>query len=113
MTDADVLAAADHEIPARPPIRIVPGDLVEVGERDTRWPRFVFVTTSTGSGWVPERHLSQDRPTATVISSYDTQELPVRAGERLTVLDDDVESGWSWCRNSTGNVGWVPHDVLR
>lgn len=113
MSDTDVVAVSDHEIPERAPIRIVPGDRVDVGERDTTWRSFVFVTTSSGSGWVPERHLSQDRPNATVLSSYDTRELPVRAGERLVLLADDAASGWSWCRNPAGHTGWVPHEVLR
>ncbi|WP_116951571.1 SH3 domain-containing protein [Jiangella endophytica] len=114
MAPADqVVAAADHEIPARPAIQVVPGDVVEVGERDTTWPAFVFVTTASGSGWVPERLLSDDRPRATVVHGYDTQELPVAAGEELTVTQDDPGSAWSWCVNSAGRAGWVPHSVLR
>lgn len=113
MSGTDIVAVSDHEIPERAPIRISPGDRVEVGERDTTWPSFVFITTAAGSGWVPERHLTGDRPTATVLSSYDTQELPVSAGERLTLIEDDAASGWSWCRNAAGRAGWVPHDIYR
>ncbi|SEF17009.1 SH3 domain-containing protein [Jiangella alba] len=113
MSADEVVAAADHEIPDRRPIQVGPGDVVEVGERDTTWPAFVFVTTPSGSGWVPERQLSDDRPRATVLRHYDTQELPVSAGEALTVTADDPESGWSWCVNAAGRAGWVPHSALR
>lgn len=113
MSGTHLVAASDHGIPERAPIRIEHGDRVEVGERDTTWPSFVFVTTGSGSGWVPERHLNDDRPTATVLSSYNTRELPTSAGQRLTLLEDDAASGWSWCMNAAGSTGWVPHNVLR
>lgn len=107
-----VRATADHEIPSRAPLRIAPGDRVRVGERDTEWTAFVLVTADAGEGWVPSRHLSDERPEATVIAAYDTQELPVTAGDELEVLRDDAESGWSWCRALDGHEGWVPHRAL-
>lgn len=70
-------AVADHQIPDRQPIKIRPGDRVRVGDHDTHWPAFVFVTTDDGEGRVPEWHLDAARPVATVIEQYDTQELPV------------------------------------
>lgn len=104
---------SDHKIPAREPITITPGDRVQVGDADTTWPSFVFITTASGSGWVPERYLDGGRPQATVLSAYDTRELPVTAGELLSVIEDDPASGWSWCENKEGRTGWVPHSVLR
>ncbi|WP_234986673.1 SH3 domain-containing protein [Demequina sp. NBRC 110055] len=107
-----VRVLTDHEIPERAPFRIAPGDRVTVGEQDTEWPAFVMVMGLTGEGWVPSRHLSDERPIATVISAYDTQELPASAGDVLALLADDPESGWSWCRNAAGRGGWVPHRAL-
>lgn len=112
MSPLRVVAVTDHEIPTRPALRIAPGDVAEVGGRDTTWPAFVFITTAAGTGWVPERHLGDERPTTQVVTAYDTQELPVSAQEELTVHDDDPESGWSWCTNADGRAGWVPHNVL-
>jgi hypothetical protein len=43
-------ATAPHEIPDRPPIQVVPGQQVQVGQRDTEWPAFVFITTGKDSG---------------------------------------------------------------
>lgn len=79
-----------------------------VGDRDTEWPEFVFVTTSQGSGWVPARHLSSDQGAAAAEVAYDTAELAVAAGEEVTVVDRDDVSGWWWCRDSDGAEGWVP-----
>jgi SH3-like domain-containing protein len=103
-----VTAMVDHEIPERPALRLEPGDPVEVGERDTRWPAFVFVRAGQGEGWVPSRHLSAAAGRAVVIVAYDTTELPTRAGETLEVLAEDEPSGWLWCRSASGREGWVP-----
>lgn len=48
-----VRAAKAHAIPGRPPIQVTAGQRVQVGERDSTWPAFAFVTTGDGSGWVP------------------------------------------------------------
>lgn len=102
-----VSVVADHEVPVRPAIRIAPGDTVEVGERDSQWPAFVFITIAKGSGaegsgWVPERYLSVDRPLARVVHAYDTKELAASAGTVLELIEDDPESGWSWCTLADG-----------
>lgn len=103
-----VVARAAHEIPDRPPLRLRVGDDVVVGERDTEWPEFVFVTTAVGAGWVPARHLSSSSGAAVVRTAYDTTELPTRVGEELDVLTEDRQSGWLWCSNAAGRQGWVP-----
>ncbi len=103
-----VVARSSHEIPDRAPIRLEVGDSVEIGTRNAEWPVFVFVTTTDGSGWVPERHLERQGTTGTVIEPYDTTELPVDAGEELEIVRPDSLSGWLWCRAKSGREGWVP-----
>jgi len=103
---------ADHAIPARAPLVVRPGEVVQVGDRDTEWPAFVFVTTAHGTGWVPARHIDVDGPSGVVRVGYDTTELPAEAGEVVEVVEDDPESGWAWCRNADGRAGWIPHRVL-
>ena len=103
-----VVARVAHEIPQRAPLQLAIGEPVQVGERDTEWPEFVFVTAAGGSGWVPARHLSQQSGTAVVLEAYDTTELPTAAGDPLDVLAEDPRSGWLWCRSSSGRQGWVP-----
>jgi hypothetical protein len=108
----EVRAVEGHEIPERPPLRLSPGDRVTAGRRDTRWPAFVFVTAEAGQGWVPARHLDADSGPATVVEPYDTTELPTAAGQILTVIARDDESGWLWVRASGGREGWVPGDTV-
>lgn len=101
-------AKVAHTIPERPPIRVVPGQRVHAGKRDTEWPEFVFVTTGDGAGWVPERHLDTSSDPAVVLTEYDTTELSTTAGEELTLLQRDDASRWAWVRNAAGREGWVP-----
>jgi hypothetical protein len=108
-----VTALEAHTIPARPPIQLVAGDIVEVGRSDDDWPAFVFVTAAHGSGWVPARYLSAKVGRATVQAPYDTTELPTSEGETLEVIERDDESGWLWCRSSEGREGWVPSQTVR
>lgn len=81
---------------------------MQVGDRDTEWPEFVFVTAPHGMGWVPARHLSQPTGNAVVQTAYDTTELPTRVGEVLEVVTEGIVSGWLWCHSGNGREGWVP-----
>jgi SH3 domain-containing protein len=101
-------ATAPHQIPGRPPIQVVPGQHVRVGRRDTEWPAFVFITTGTGSGWVPERYLDTSSDPAAALTGYDTTELATTAGEELILIVRDDPSGWVRVRNAAGSQGWVP-----
>jgi hypothetical protein len=103
-----VRASTAHEIPERPPLQLNVGDEVQVGDRDSEWPEFVFVTAAHGSGWVPARHLSQPSGRAVVRTAYDTTELATQVGEVLDVVVEDLVSGWLWCRSSIAREGWVP-----
>ena len=96
------------------PIRIRPGERVTLtGEAGADFPAFVQIATADGgSGWVPSRYLSTDRPQATVLTGYDTTVLHVAAGDLLTLLADDHESGWAWCADDEGREGWVPYAIL-
>jgi hypothetical protein len=107
-----VVARSSHQIPDRPPLRVEAGDRVKVGERDGEWPAFVFVTAPKGSGWIPERHLDRQGASAVVIQRYDTTELPTEENEELEVLQEDLASGWLWCRAESGREGWVPGRIL-
>jgi phosphoketolase len=88
------------------------GDRVKVGEHDSEWPAFVFVTAQNGSGWIPERHLDRQGSSAVVTEEYDTAELATEEGEQLEVLHEDLTSGWLWCRARNGREGWVPERTL-
>ena len=107
-----VRAVRRHAVPTRRPLVLAPGDEVEVGERSTEWPEFVFVIAKNGEGWMPRRYLTTDRPRAVATTGYDTTELAVSAGSALSVTERDDESGWWWCEADSGDEGWVPIEVF-
>jgi uncharacterized protein YgiM (DUF1202 family) len=47
-----------------------------------------------------------------VIKGYDTETLNPSEGEILTILEEDRESGWVWCRDEKGRKGWFAIDNL-
>jgi len=102
---------AMHIPPDQPPIRLEAGDVVRVGDADRVWPDFVFVLATNGVGWVPRNKLSEARPLATVLETYDTRELAVHAGARVELVHRD-DSGWAWCRSTQGSEGWLPLSCL-
>ena len=108
-----MVAKVAHQIPDRPPLQLVGGERVDVGDRDSEWPEFVFVAASRGTGWVPARHLSATSGTAVVQTAYDTTELPTHAGDAVEVVAEDLTSGWLWCRARDGREGWVPIKTLQ
>jgi SH3-like domain-containing protein len=107
-----VVAKSSHEIPDGLPLRLIAGERVDAGQRNSEWREFVFVTAEGGTGWVPVRHLSGSKGTVTVRTAYDTTELATSAGEHLEVITEDIRSGWLWCRSREGREGWVPLTTL-
>ncbi len=99
----------------QPPLVMRPGEALEVIEAETseRWPAFVLVVNRAGGrGWVPERYLRRQGKTAVAIRAYDTTTLNPSQGDVLTVLEEDRESGWLWCRDSSGREGWFATDSV-
>lgn len=106
-----------HRPSGRAPIVVEPGDHVRLGERDTTWPAFRLVTKRDGGeGWVPERNFEPapgaEPGEAVAVARYDTREIAPPPGEQVTLLDLDEPSGWAWCRDARGAVGWLPLSVL-
>jgi len=97
-----MVAKVAHQIPDRPPLQLVDGERVDVGDRDSEWPEFVFVTASHGTGWVPARHLSATSGTAVVQIAYDTTELPTQAG------DGSRPAEWCNCPRVSLRGGGLP-----
>ncbi len=97
-----------------PALRVARGDRVLVVRRDNgKWIGWVCCTDKGGlSGWLPEQVLDAvvigKETTAT--QDFDTIELTVSIGEILFV--SNRLNGWTWCRNTQGQEGWVPDSCL-
>jgi Variant SH3 domain len=98
----------------QPPLIVRKGDVLTVeDDLSEEWPAFVPVTNKAGErGWVPERYLRRRGRRAITTQDYDTTTLNPATGDVLTVLEEDTESGWVWCRSGEGKVGWFAIDHL-
>lgn len=79
---------------------------------DKREKGWIWCTNKEGVGaWIPEKYLSQENQTCTLLSDYNSTELTVEVGERLTFIKE--ECGWVLCINRQGQSGWVPSHNVR
>jgi hypothetical protein len=102
-----------HVATYRDPITIRTGEEIQVGPEDTDYPGWVWCTDSRGrSGWVPKSILefSYDGTEARSFEPYDAVELSVSVGEQVNQIQE--ESGWVWCENGEGKLGWVPKECF-
>ncbi|WP_168193072.1 SH3 domain-containing protein [Rhodophyticola sp. CCM32] len=77
------------------------------GRVDDDYPGWQWVVSQQGlGGWIPVDLLDGDR----ITGDFDTTELTVMTGERVTILT--TRAGWHWCRAENGQEGWVPADCL-
>jgi len=89
------------------PLMMQPGDVLQLGRKDTDWPDWIWCTNMEGkSGWVPERYLDIQDKHGTAKRDYTAAELDAQTGEQLDVFAE--EGGWYWCRNRAGVFGWIP-----
>jgi uncharacterized protein YgiM (DUF1202 family) len=98
----------------QPPFIMRRGETLTVeDDPSNEWPAFVLVTSKKGEkGWVPKRYLRRHGKKAIAIGQYNTTTLDPSEGEALTVIEEDTESGWVWCRDKAGNLGWFAIDHL-
>ena len=100
--------AADNTWAEDPGVVVVPGETVVVTPDDDPCTRFAQVVTQAGKvAYIPSTCLNSERPMAKVTRRYDTQSLRTEVGDQVTIINDDVESGWAWCRSESGEEGWV------
>jgi hypothetical protein len=105
-------ANTNYTVVDRSPLHIQAGDTVTVGPRDKSWPGWIWVSTQDGRGsYVPEDILEMDGTRASIRTAFSARDLSVKSGEAVTALREI--SGWLWCRNASGEEGWLPEFVLR
>ena len=107
------IATADYEVIDRAPLTLTEGDVVRLGQADTDWPGWIWVTAISGRGsYVPEDHLSpQNDGSARVIQSFQARDLTVKKGDAIDSLRE--VKGWHWCSSPQGQEGWLPAYLLR
>jgi hypothetical protein len=105
------LVIQGHSPPDYPAVSWKRGQKLKVGRRDTEWTEFLWCQDDFGqSGWAPEPFLEMDGMTAVLKRDYETTELTVSPGDFVDVVESVAE--WHWCRNSAGDLGWIPARCL-
>ncbi len=93
------------------PVKLRDGEELRLSRKETVWDGWGWCTTKEGkSGWIPESFVDMTGNNGKANRDYDATELTVRVGDELEILEE--ESGWAWCRNSSGLFGWVPLDNI-
>ena len=90
------------------PVCFSPGDAVEVGRRDDKYPGWIWVKDCSGKeGWAPESKIEIHSPEkGTALSEYNARELDTQVGQQVSCLQD--HEGWTWVENEDGQTGWIP-----
>ena len=104
----------DYHVDYPDPIVVGAGETFAVSQQISTWEdnpawTWLWCTDQRGkSGWVPKNRIQMeaDGKTGSTHAAYSAVELPVRAGQELTI--EQEESGWFWCRDQQGRYGWVP-----
>jgi hypothetical protein len=108
-----VTVSQAHKTSYQAPLELSAGAQVLCMERVSEWPGWIWCRSEEASGsqgalegWIPEAFLARRGTTGTLTRDYSAYELTAQTGEVLEVLEE--ESGWYWCRNQDGKLGWIP-----
>ena len=106
-------ANADYEDKNSNPLYLTAGQEVTSGPADKTWPGWIWATNANGNnGYVPAEilePLGEDRWAA--MKDFDPTVLKVLQGEEIESLRQ--VHGWHWCKNSSGDEGWVADYILK
>ncbi len=109
-----VIVTADHEMSYPDPIAFEAGEAIVLTDRNELWDGHLFHWARAADGregWVPDGITRAVGERQIAREDYSARELTCRAGENLTGLK--TTHGWAWCRNESGETGWVPLRNLR
>lgn len=89
------------------PLKIRKGDQVQLIEKESEWPGWIWCINKNGKeGWVPRSYLKLQDDHAILLQDYDATELSAKVGERFVIKEE--ESGWFWVSDKEGRKGWIP-----
>ncbi len=103
-----ITAVANHVSLYPDPIRFSQGDPLQIGNRVSEYPGWIWVTTASGKkGWAPESYIRKSSDSAGFAShDYTAKELNTLEGDRL--VKHGELNDWLWVENEYGESGWVP-----
>ncbi|MEE8578270.1 MAG: SH3 domain-containing protein [candidate division Zixibacteria bacterium] len=94
------------------PLILTEGTKVRIGHRESDSPGWIWCAIDDGKeGFIPENFIISDGAIGRLKRSYDATELTVAVDQRLVIIEE--ESGWLYCRNENGKLGWIPAKVAK
>ena len=97
----------DYKSPYSDSFKIQEGETVQIGNRESEWPGWVWCKNKGGmERWIPRNYLDIQGNLGVMNQDYEATELNVSVGEELVI--EKEESGWVWVTNKRGEKGWVP-----
>jgi uncharacterized protein YgiM (DUF1202 family) len=102
----------EYTSPYTYPLKIQKGERLQVGDKESEWPGWVWCTNIDGKDrWVPRNYMEIRGKSGIMIQDYDATELTVSIGEELKI--EKEESGWVWVSNKEEKKGWVPLENIK
>ena len=93
MTSKYCKVIVEYESPFPDPLKIRNGDQVQLTEKESEWPGWIWCINKKGKeGWVPRSYLKIQDNQATLLKDYDATELTAKVGENFVIMEE--ESGW-------------------
>jgi hypothetical protein len=111
MTKPTHQVITDYSSPYTEPVLYKEGEPVEVLEKETEWPGWIWCVNSRGDKrWIPDVYLRVEGKKAWLLQDYNSRELAAQRDDVVTVFYQ--VNDWGWCRDSAGLEGWLPLDHL-
>ncbi|MBV7410575.1 SH3 domain-containing protein [Maritimibacter sp. DP1N21-5] len=94
------------------PIRFTSGTPIDLTGREDIWHghRWLWAIAEGREGWVPDGVVAFVDRTPYALHDYSAAELTCSVGDMLTAIERT--HGWTLCRSSEGETGWVPDGHL-
>ena len=94
------------------PFLVKKGASVKILPAPEDWPGWHWCEAADGEKrWIPTEFLKVRGARGVLNRAYESTELTVQQGDKLTVLE--ITAGWAWCRTVDGNLGWLPVENLK
>jgi uncharacterized protein YgiM (DUF1202 family) len=98
---------AEYKSPFPDPLKIQKGDQVQLTEKESEWPGWIWCINKNGKdGWVPRSYLKIQDNHAKLLQDYDATEITAEVGEKFVIKGE--KSGWFWVSGKEGRMGWIP-----
>ncbi len=107
------LVIEEHRRSYSDPIALQKGETLKLSGREEIWDGHKWLWAQSGDGregWIPDELAVRDGNRMIAAYDYSALELSVTPGEIVNAVRET--HGWVWCRKESGEVGWLPTQVL-